>query len=96
MSAETHGAQVGPQSSYRIPEGSPWANAWKVSAVLGLIGAVAAAVGYVGDPHRFAFSYMFAFVALLTVGLGALFFVITTHLTLGSWAVTLRRTGNSC
>ncbi len=72
--------------------GSSWAGAWKVFAGMGVLGLVGAGVGYASDPRRFAFSWLFAFVTVLTVALGALFFVLIQHLTSAGWSVTVRRT----
>ena len=72
--------------------GSSWAGAWKVFAGIGLLGAIGAGLGYMQDPRRFAFSWLFAFVTVLTVALGALFFVLIQHLTSAGWSVTVRRT----
>lgn len=77
---------------YRIPEGNLWANAWKITLVVALVGAASAAVGASGDPRRFAFSYLFAFMAFLTIALGAIFFVAIQFLTVAGWSVTVRRT----
>jgi hypothetical protein len=78
--------------TYRIQPGTPWANAWKITAVLGVIGLAAALFGMTGDPKRFAFSWLFAFMTFLAVGLGGLFFVLGQHLTGAGWGVTSRRT----
>ena len=72
--------------------GSSWAGAWKVFAGIGALGLVGAGVGYASDPRRFAFSWMFAFVTVLTIALGAMFFVLIQHLTSAGWSVTVRRT----
>jgi len=68
-----------------------WAGAWKVCAGLGVLGAIGAVVGLQGDSRRFAFSWLFAFITVLTVALGALFFVLVQHLTSAGWSVTVRR-----
>jgi hypothetical protein len=72
--------------------GSSWAGAWKVFAAIGVIGLGGAGVGYLQDPRRFAFSWLFAFITVLTVALGAMFFVLIQHLTSAGWSVTVRRT----
>ena len=77
---------------YHVPPDNLWANAWRVAAVLGGIGILGAVVGWSSDPHRFAFAWLFAFMAMLTLGLGAIFFVIVQHLTSSAWSVTVRRT----
>lgn len=69
-----------------------WAGAWKVFAGIGALGLVGAGIGYTQDARRFAFSWLFAFVTVLTVALGALFFVLVQRLTSAGWSVTVRRT----
>ena len=76
---------------YRLPEGNAWAHAWKVAGVLAVVGVVLSAVGWDADPRRFAFSWLFAFMAVLTVALGSLFLTFITFLTGGGWAVSVRR-----
>ena len=70
----------------------PWANAWKIFAVIGALGLAGAAFGYTIDPRRFAFSWMFAFITCLSVALGSIFFVLIQRLTSAGWSVTVRRT----
>ncbi len=82
----------GKDPTYRIPADSPWQNAWKVAAGLGALGAAGCVAGVFSDPHRFAFSWLFAFMSFLALGLGSLFFVISQHLTGAWWGVSLRRT----
>jgi hypothetical protein len=77
---------------FRVPESSGWYGAWKKSAIVGVIGIAAAAFGYTTDPQRFAFSWLFAFFLFLTVGLGALFFVLIQYITKAGWSITVRRT----
>ncbi len=78
--------------TYRIPADGPWAGAWRISAVIGIVGLAAASLGWSSDPRRFAFSWLFAFMTFLAVGLGGLFFVLGQHLTGAGWGVTVRRT----
>jgi hypothetical protein len=61
------------------------------AGVAGLLASVAlAALG--GDGwQRFFFSYLLSFSYLLTLALGALFFVILHHLTRAGWSVVVRR-----
>lgn len=70
----------------------PWANAWKIFAVIGVIGLAGAAFGFTTDQRRFAFSWMFAFVTCLSIALGSIFFVLIQRLTSAGWSVTVRRT----
>jgi len=65
---------------------------WKVCLAIAGVGLAATLVGYSGDHRRFAFSYLFAFFAFLTISIGSMFFVLLQHLTAASWSVTVRRT----
>ncbi|AKU97702.1 hypothetical protein AKJ09_04366 [Labilithrix luteola] len=69
-----------------------WAGAWKIFAGIGVLGLIGAGLGYTQDARRFAFSWMFAFITVLTIALGALFFVLIQRLTSAGWSVTVRRT----
>ena len=77
--------------TYRIPPEGSWANAWKLAALIGALGTVASLFGMTSDVHRFAFSWLFAFMTFLAIGLGGLFMTIMLHLTGASWGVTARR-----
>jgi hypothetical protein len=77
---------------YRIPAASAWAGAWKIAAGVGGLGLVGAAAGYTVDSTRFAFSYLFAFIVVLTLAFGSIFFVLVERLTAASWSVSIRRT----
>ena len=79
------------KQTYRIPDGSLWANAWKMSAVIAVIGIVVAAAGYTLQPERFGFSYLFGYIAVLTIWFGSVFFVLIQHLTGAGWSVSVRR-----
>src|ERR1035441_9483649 len=77
---------------YHLEEGHSWANAWKFAAGAAVIGlGLAFGLGS-SDPKRLAFSYLFAFFAILTPALGTLFFILQQHLTSSGWSVTIRRT----
>ena len=91
MSAAEHSKTTpAAEPSYRLH--GNWEHAWKLAALFAVIGAVGLAVGAGGDERRFAFSYLFAFILFLTLGLGGLFFVLVQHLTVSGWSVTVRRT----
>ena len=75
--------------------GSSWAGAWKVFAGIGVLGCVGAGAGFASDQRRFAFSWLFAFITVLTITLGALFFVIIQRLVSAGWSVTVRRTAEN-
>lgn len=79
-------------SDFRIPEGSMWARAVGISAGVGALGLLGAIAGYLADPKRFAFAWLFAFTVFFTIAMGAMFFVVCQHLVGASWSVTVRRT----
>jgi len=57
-------------------------------AALGIIACVAAALV---DTERFAFSYLTGFLFTVTIGLGALFFILLHHTVKAGWSVAARR-----
>ena len=60
-------------------------------AALTGVGALGCLAAFVVDRQRFAFSYLTGFVWLVTIALGALFFVLIQHLTRAGWSVAARR-----
>ena len=52
---------------------------------------IALLVGYLLEPRQFFFSYLFGFVALISIGFGAMFFTMVQHVTGAAWSVTVRR-----
>lgn len=86
-------SQAQPQPhDYRLDPQSSWANAWKLAAAVGVVGLVGAVFAAVTDTERFAFSYLFAYIAFLTIALGGVFFGLIQYLTSSGWSVTIRRT----
>jgi hypothetical protein len=81
----------GAAAAYQLPADSSWAGAWKVSAAVAGLGILGAGAGALGDSERFAFSYLFAYVAFLTIALGGVFFGLIQYLTSAGWSVTIRR-----
>lgn len=63
--------------------------AWVGILLLG--GGGLAALVLDGGPQRYLQSYLLGFAYFLSVALGALFFVLVTHLTRAGWSVTVRR-----
>jgi len=80
-----------PKKSYRIPDSNPWSGAWKMSAVIAAIGIAVAGAGFALQSERFGFSYLYAFIVVLTLWLGSVFFCLIQHLTGAGWSVTVRR-----
>lgn len=68
-----------------------WGATRNVFAALGGLGLVGGIVGFVTDRGQFFHSYLTAFVFVLTVCLGLLFFVMVQHVARAGWSVALRR-----
>jgi hypothetical protein len=62
-----------------------------MSAVIAVIGIAVAAAGFTLQSERFGFSYLYAFIVVLTLWLGSVFFCLIQHLTGAGWSVTVRR-----
>ena len=58
----------------------------------GLIGLLGLAVSYKGGGADFLFSYLVAFMFILSLGAGSLFLVVVHHLFDAGWSVPIRRT----
>lgn len=72
----------------------PNSNAFRVPLVVAFVGAAAAVAGcfQIDDPvSRFLNGWLVAFAFVLSVSLGAIFFVLIQHLTRGAWSVVIRR-----
>jgi hypothetical protein len=90
--ATDHAAPASAERAFRVPASGAWQQAWKVTAVLAAVGLVASGAGYTVAPDRFAFSWLFGFMVALSLGLGAMFFVLLQFLTGAGWSITVRRT----
>ena len=69
---------------------------WKIFALLGGAGIVLAILFSLpflpfGGLRRFFLSYLVAFVFVLTLALGGMFFVLLQHVTRAGWSVNVRR-----
>ena len=76
---------------YRIPQDSAWHKAWMTPAIAAVAGGIGLGLFGSGDLSRLGYAYLFGFAVVLTFFLGALFLVVTLHITGGHWAVTMRR-----
>lgn len=68
-----------------------WSNGRNVLVFLALVSWVACAVGFALNRAQFFHSYLVGFAFVVTIGLGALFFVMVQYLTGSAWSVTVRR-----
>lgn len=76
---------------YKLPDAHKWSGLWKIFAAIGALGLAGAGAGYATDAKRFAFAWLFAFVAVLTVAIGAMMFVLIQHIASAAWSVVVRR-----
>jgi hypothetical protein len=91
--SQSHGVRY-TKEQFMMKEGGPWSSAWKIAAGVGAVGIALCAAGAMQSPEgskRFAFSYLFAYFAILMIALGSAFFVIIQRLTVAHWSVTVRR-----
>jgi len=75
----------------KIPQTSFWQKAPIVCFILGIMGLAYWATGFRDDSTRQLYGYLFAFMSVLSIALGCLFFVIIQHLTRAGWSIVVRR-----
>jgi hypothetical protein len=76
--------------SYEL-EGELWTRGRNVLLLLLLVSWLASAAGLLVDAKQFSQSYLVAFIYFITIGLGALFFVMVQFLTGSAWSIPVRR-----
>src|ERR1700719_2728252 len=59
--------------------------------IVGVIGVVLCAIGYVKSPESLLHSYLLAFIFILGLSLGSLGLLMLQHLTGGMWGIVIRR-----
>jgi hypothetical protein len=77
-------------SGYTLPE-RLWSRGRNVLAGVAVAGWAGCALAWRADPVRGSAAYLVAYVFFVTLALGALFFVMMSHLTGSAWSVTMRR-----
>ena len=78
-----------------IPPGHPWNRLPMIGGGFALLGAVACAALGAGNPRQFMFSWLVSFLFFLSLGLGALLFVLIQYATQGGWGIVVRRIGET-
>ena len=68
-----------------------WKRGRNVLVFLALIAWIGCAAGALENRQQFEFSYLTAFVYFVSIGIGALFFVMIQYLTGSAWSVPVRR-----
>jgi hypothetical protein len=74
-----------------IPPGHSWNRLPVIGAGAAVLGILACAILGAGNPKQFFFSWLVAFLFFLSLGLGALFFVLTQYAAQAGWGIVLRR-----
>lgn len=74
-----------------IPRNSKWQWAPILGTIFGVMCLAVWAMGFKADPTRQMFGYLFAFISVLSLALGCLFFVMIQHLTRAGWSIVVRR-----
>ena len=75
-----------------IPATSLWAKLPLIAGVVGIIGTGITVAQMAGDHGaRASFSYLFAFMTMLSIAIGALAFVLIQHLVRAGWSAVVRR-----
>src|SRR4249919_2400335 len=76
-----------------IPPEHSWNRLPLIGVASAVLGAAACAVLGPANPTQFFFSWLVSFLFFLSLGLGALFFVLIQYATQGGWAIVVRRIG---
>ncbi len=88
MAHGTHTTQV--RDSWQI-DADFWTRTRNAIAFIALVSWIASVAGYFLAPERFFQSYLFSFLAVMFIPLGAMFFLMTGYLTGAAWNVVMRR-----
>ena len=59
--------------------------------IFGLIFAALSTLGYINNEQQFFHSYLVSFVFWITIALGGMFFVLTSHVMNATWSIVVRR-----
>src|SRR5687767_4262432 len=78
-----------------IPAGHSWNRMPVIGAVCALLGIAACAILGIANPRQFFFSWLVSFLFVLSLALGALFFVLIQFAAQGGWGIVLRRIGET-
>lgn len=78
-------------ANIEIPKGSLFGKLWLLFIAVGIAALIYWSTIFQLDRSRAMYSYLFAFIAVLTLGLGSLIFVMIQHITRAGWSVVIRR-----
>lgn len=85
-----HGTHSCEADSYQI-DGVFWARIRNSIAFIALLSWVATIAGYFLSPDRFFQSYLVAFLFVIFIPLGSMFFIMVGYLTGSAWSIPMRR-----
>ena len=94
MSSEHDRVALTPEQ-VTIPPGHSWNRLPVIGAVLAVAGAAVCAMLGLSNPKQVYFSWLVSFMFFLSLGLGALFFVLIQYAAQGGWGIALRRIGET-
>lgn len=73
-----------------VPAGG-WPRARRIADVIAAAGLLLSLIGFVVNRPQFYYSWLVAYVFVLTVALGTLLFVMLQHISRAGWSVSIRR-----
>ena len=76
------------KDSLQFPADSKLPN---ILLIVGLVGLVASAVGFLTDLEQSLYSYLVSFVFFTGIGLASVFMVLFHHITKSKWGIVIRR-----
>jgi hypothetical protein len=94
MSAERDRVALRPEQA-TIPPDHSWNRIPLLGVACAVVGVLACAIFGAANPRQFFFSWLVSFLFFLSLGLGALFFVLIQYASQGGWGVVLRRIGET-
>jgi len=89
MTATTHSHHHGGAADYTVPSAVNRLQA--IGLGVGVVGAIACAIGYFTAPEQFYFSWLIGCTVWLGLSLGSLALLMIHHLTSGAWGLPARR-----
>lgn len=84
-------AHVPTAAEATVPSGHSWGKISKIAGAVGIVGLLATFGLATTDSHQFFFSYLTAYMYWLSLGLGALFFVVIQYAANAGWSIVVRR-----
>ncbi len=94
MNSERDRVALRPEQA-SIPPGHPWNRIPMIAGGVAVVGALICAILGVGNPKQFFFSWLVSFLFFVSLGIGALFFVLIQYAAQGGWGIVVRRIGET-